>query len=320
MILYRLKKIYLRGGIDLVIRKLIRRIILPTRRFLGISFFVKLEMFVMLGYWPNLKKPRTSNEKLAFRKLFAPHPLSTLCADKYAVREYVLKKTGRKDILNELYWVGTEPRDIPFSLLPDRFVIKATHGSGWNIFVKDKNKANLKDIISQCEKWMHSKYSSASTIFSETHYDKIPPRIIIERFIEDKTYGIPLDYKFFCFNGKAEIIQVDLDRYGIHRENFYDINWKQLKFKLGFPSGGVICRPARLQDMIFFAEQISSGFDFCRVDLYSPNNENVIFGEITLVPGGGISRFSPREWDFRLGEMFNLTCFEKMADNANNPS
>ena len=32
--------------------------------------------------------------------------------------------------------------DIDFDKLPNKFVLKATHGSGWNIIVTDKSKFN----------------------------------------------------------------------------------------------------------------------------------------------------------------------------------
>jgi hypothetical protein len=59
--------------------------------------------------------------------------------------------------------------------------------------------------------------------------------------------------------------------------------------------------------MIELAKQIASDFDFCRVDFYFPNNEKIIFGEITLAPAGGLDRFYPKEWDYRLGEFWEIS-------------
>ena len=34
------------------------------------------------------------------------------------------------------------------------------------------------------------------------------------------------DYKFFCFNGKPEIVALDLERFGnIAKRNLYDMKW-----------------------------------------------------------------------------------------------
>jgi hypothetical protein len=75
-----------------------------------------------------------------------PNPLMTMCADKYAVREYVISKR-LQNILNECYGVYDNPEEINFSGLPNKFVLKTTNGSGTNIFCKDKNLLDLKETI-----------------------------------------------------------------------------------------------------------------------------------------------------------------------------
>lgn len=262
-------------------------------------------MLLFLGYWPDLKRATSFNEKIQQWKLREPHALATVCADKWTVRQYVLSKTNRPDILNELYFVGTDPRDIPFDRLPTRFVIKATHGSLWTIIVHDKAAADIEGIVSQCRRWLSTKYSVASRNFSERHYDPIVPRVIVEKFIDDAMFGIPLDYKFFCFNGRPEYIQVDADRFRHHRRNFYDPDWREMAFTFTYDKGAPVPRPSRLDDMLDIAAKVSADFAFCRVDLYSPDDSRVLFGEMTFAPESGLGRFSPREWDYRLGALWN---------------
>ena len=62
----------------------------------------------------------------------------TQLADKYEVRKYVEERIG-PEILPKLYYVTINPSDIPFEELPDKFVIKPTHGSGWVRIVTDKS-------------------------------------------------------------------------------------------------------------------------------------------------------------------------------------
>src|SRR5574338_722243 len=75
----------------------------------------------------NLANPRTFTEKLFWRMITwnrgdMPTRFRPL-ADKYAVRAYVAKTVGEKYLI-KLLWQGSDPRTIPFELLPAEYVIK----------------------------------------------------------------------------------------------------------------------------------------------------------------------------------------------------
>ena len=299
-------KAYKNAGMFWFLRKLLRYLLLPISAFTSPPVFAKLEMFLMLGYWPNIGNPKSFNEKICYRKLFAPPALSTVVCDKWAVREYVASKTGRSDILNKIFFVGNAPEKIPFDDLPNKFVIKATHGSGWNIIVTDKSKVNRDEVITQCQTWLDMKYSDNLKNSREKYYDKIVPRIIVEMLIEDSVFNLPLDYKFLCFDGKVHCIETIIRLANDYQEIHYDENWNDLNFRWGAPRAEGFSKPQHLPEMIKVAEQISNDFDFCRVDLYSPDNKKIIFGEITLAPASGLSPFYPKEWDYRLGELWKI--------------
>jgi len=298
MVFLKIKKIIEVGGIEYLVKKIFYRLLLQLKNYFKTDLYNKIEFYLLVGYWPRLKNPKTLNEKITCRKLYEPHPLSKIVADKFVVREYIVQK-GMNDILIDLLWSGTEPEKIDFDSLPKSFVIKATHGSGWNIIVDDKNKIIKEEIVAECQKWLSTKYSS---VIGETHYDDIVPRIIIEKFIEDSKYKIPLDYKFFCFHGRVEMIQVDSSRFIQHARNLYDRSWNEMPVVLQYPKGFSVEKPALLKEMIEVAEHISANFDFSRIDLYCQNNTKIFFGEITLTPGAGLERFNPKKWDYILGE------------------
>lgn len=287
------------GGIFYLINKGFYSLFSKFKDYLPTDLYSKIEFFIFVGYWPRLSNPKSLNEKITFRKLYEPHPLSNIVADKLTVREYISQKNNNNILINVL-WIGTDPENIDFDSLPKSFVIKATHGSGWNLIVDDKEKINKKQVIAQCHTWLSIKYSSVS-VSRETHYDDIAPKIIIEEFIKDIKYKIPLDYKFFCFHGSVEIIQVDSGRYVQHKRNLYDISWNEIPVVYNFPKGTPVEKPALLKEMIQIAEQLSSDFDFCRIDLYCQNNSKIYFGEITLTPEAGLGRFNPKKWDYILG-------------------
>ena len=260
-------------------------------------------MWARLGYWPNITHPRSFNEKMAHRQIIAPHPLASLVADKWRVRQYVADR-GLGHILNEVYFVTDDPARIPFDDLPDRFVIKANHGCGMNTIVTDKNSLDRAQVIRQCRKWLGTKYGKAFRTY-ERHYDAIPPLILVEKLIEDHEHEVPWDYKFYSFHGVVHMVQVDHSRARVHHSNLYTRAWRDTGIRGLVPrSAEATPRPPRLDEMISVAERLSSGFDFCRVDLYAPDPERILFGEITMHPAGGLVIYAPRKADFWLGRFW----------------
>ena len=75
--------------------------------------------------------------------------------------EYVESK-GCKEILNELIWEGFRPEDIPFDKLPEKCVIKVTHGSTFNIICKDSSKLDREEVIKKCNKWLKAKFKEGT--------------------------------------------------------------------------------------------------------------------------------------------------------------
>ena len=59
-------------------------------------------------------------------------------------------------------------KDINFNDLPNKFVIKCNHGSGFNIIVKNKTNLNISKIKSKLNNWMKENYAFSSGL--ELHY------------------------------------------------------------------------------------------------------------------------------------------------------
>jgi hypothetical protein len=256
----------------------------------------------------DLNNPKTFNEKLLWLNINDRKKQMTSLVDKYAVRSFIKKKIG-DHILNELYGVYENVDDIDINKLPNSFVLKANHGSGWNIICKDKRKIDLicKDK-KKIEDWGACKKKLSSWLefnyynnWCEWAYKNVKPKIICEKFIEsDSEHGL-LDYKFFCFNGKPKYIQVDLNRFTQHRRKIYNLKWEPQPFVFGFPMfNGSMPKPKNLKEMIEYATKLSDGFKFVRVDFYSVRNK-VIFCEMTFVAGAGFERLTPEEYDLKMG-------------------
>ena len=83
----------------------------------------------------DLDNPVTFNEKIQWIKLNVREDRYRRCADRCEVREYVSETIGAR-VLPELYGVYTSVDQIDFSSLPYPCVLKATHGSGQNVFLR----------------------------------------------------------------------------------------------------------------------------------------------------------------------------------------
>lgn len=267
-------------------------------------FLCSLQFWRMHLYWPHFKNPISFSEKIFYRMLFDRNPQWTIISDKLLVRDYVAKKLSAEYLIPML-WYGDMPEKIPFDELPLKFVIKPNHGFGSVIMVKDKTQLDLKSTRLQLQKWLGKNFCQDTFLGIEWAYKNIRPMIIVESFLEDNGH-IPEDYKFFCYSGRAEFVQVTYDRCGDASERILDRDFNPLALYNGFKIySGKIVRPQNYEDMVRVAESLARGFDFIRVDLYSVGNQ-IYFGELTTLPASGRARFVPKKYDFVFGEKWKL--------------
>jgi len=255
-----------------------------------------------LGYTPDLKNPRTFNEKINWLKLNRNSTLNITCADKYLVRDYVAKRVG-SDCLVPLLLVTEDPAELtPENIAAEAFVVKTNHGSGGITFVRDRSNANWKKIRRDAGRELRRNHYYRGR---SRHYRDIQRKILVEKLLLDENGNIPEDYKFHCFNGSVRFIQVDLDRHTGHKRNLYSPAWELLPFELKLEHGPAVAPPSRLGEMLEIAETLSDAFVFARIDLYCMGTD-IYFGEITFHPGSGFEPFRPEAWDRILGEALVL--------------
>lgn len=222
---------------------------------------------------------------------------------------------GGAENLVKLYGCWIDANDIPFDDLPSSFVLKGNNGSGSNIIVSDKSKIDIPAVRRQLNKWIHTTIGLYS---AELQYMHIEPRIIAEELlpIEEGAISI-IDYKIWCFNGKAEYIWVCSDR---DNESFlytdvmtYDREWnahpEYSRFDKHYRKGKVLPKPNNLQDLLTRAEQLAAGFPCVRVDLYNIKGK-VYFGEMTFTSDGGMMDYFTDEFLLLAGSRVNLPQLE----------
>lgn len=242
----------------------------------------------------NIDSPSTFNEWIQWLKVNMTEEelaLKTELADKYAVRDWVADRIGNDCLIPLVGGPWKRGEDIDFDALPEKFVLKANHGSGMNLVVKDKSILDKEMAVRECNKWINTLFGWLGI---EAQYFHIPKCIIAEKYIEQSN-GDLMDYKIHCFHGRPRIIQIIGERdFQSHtaKEAFFDMDWKRgnLMYHTYEQYEESPARPKRLNEMVNIAEKLSSGFQYVRVDLYEVNDK-IYFGEMTFTPRNGFGNW-----------------------------
>lgn len=253
--------------------------------------------WVAFGKRCDFKNPRTFNEFITVQKNDPKLEAYSQFTDKYEVRKYVEENSEAH--LNRIYGVWTNSAAIDYSQLPESFVLKCTHGSGYNVLVKDKSKLDIKLTNKKINEWLAINYY---TVGRELNYKKITPRIICEEFLEELDNQCP-ELKVFCFNGIPKFIQVNFWRSGVRYSNLYTNKWEYIPVRYGYDNDTSYNFTADKAKVLKIAMQLSAPFDFVRVDLYFIRGE-VYFSELTFGPGSGLVPFEPPIFDIEFGKYF----------------
>ncbi len=272
----------------------------------------RIRYFVRFKKLLDLDNPKTLNEKILFLCLKTDTSLWTRCSDKYVVRGYVEEK-GLGEILIPLVGVWNKATDIDFDKLPEMFVLKANHGSGDVLVVKDKKKVDWLETVRMFEKDLASRYGALE---SGIHYMRIKPRMIAESFIQNneetkKVSSSLIDYKMWCFNGQCYYIWACANRNEHSTEVMtYDREWNAHPeysiFKDGYRRGELLPKPENFERMIEIAEKLSEDFPCVRVDLYNISGK-IYFGELTFTSYGGLMDFYTEEFQLLAGSLVDLS-------------
>lgn len=268
------------------------------------KLFLKIQYYRKFNKFLNLKSPQTLNEKLQWLKLYDRTPLHTVCADKLKVRNHIKEVLG-EEYLIPLVLSTKNVNDITPDNLPNYpVIIKTNHDSGTYFIIKNKESQNWKEIRAKLSKSLKVNYYKAGR---EWQYKNIEPFIIVEKLLINNNGTRIEDYKFECFNGNAEMINVDFNKEDVHKRNNYDINWNLLPilWPKEILNGHDIPKPKELESMIKLAEKLASDFCFCRVDFYF-FEDKIFFGEITFHPTSGYGQFYPEEKDLYYGNLIKL--------------
>ena len=289
----------------------------PFLRFIGVCSrgiikALSKRTYVELQYWYithkklHLDHPKTYTEKLQYLRLYVypKDQLVSKCAGRVGVREYV-KEKGFEDLLIPIHGIYDHFEDIPFDALPNAFVLKCTHASGWNIIVRNKAEFDIEAARKQFHKWLRSDYGKKTV---EPHYSPIKPQIIVEEYIGD-IKALPIEYKIHVYNGKARNLYVVSGRGEDIRYDQLYIDWTpfdESQFNGWKKSEKTPAKPACFDEMVRIAETLCKPFPFVRCDLYEINGK-IYFSEMTFTPAKGTLILDDDSADTKMGEWLDIS-------------
>lgn len=267
------------------------------------KLYLQLKFRLHVGYWPNLRNPKSYNEKLQWLKLYDYHEEYTQMVDKIAAKDYVVSKIGDNYVIPTL-GIYDSVEDIDWNRLPNKFVVKSANDSGGVVVCKDKNTLDIEAAKDKLKKLGGRDY----TIYSKEYpYKNVPHRFLAEQYMEDESGFELKDYKIFCFDGEPKFLFVATGRQANDtRFDFYDTEFNHLDVLNGHDNADEWpVKPQNFDEMLEVACKLSKGIPHVRVDLYNING-NIYFGELTFFHWSGMVPFEPIEWDYKFGEYLKL--------------
>lgn len=280
----------------------------------------------------NLSKGKTLQSKIRYKMAWDRDPKLRVMTDKFLVRDYVRDTVG-ENYLVPLLWVGSTVDDIPWTGLPRQFVARVTHGSGGVFLITERAKNNT-DVYKKAagrwsrfelhpeavvptelgkvlESWLRLKYEFRKRKPPAWAYGSIEPRILIEKLIGQGAEELS-EIKSFCINGEVRFVKHLVGNLSVGKKGcYYAADWKHIE--LSMSENGIISEsmppskePPWFREAVRVSQELSSGFDFVRVDLLEDNGR-IYFGELTFYPQGGNFEFDPatfskscaEDWDQR---------------------
>lgn len=266
------------------------KIIIYLLNFLPIKKARKILYFLRFKKKLNLSAPKDFNEKINWLMYYKYGEKESNLTDKFRVKD-IVKELSIKDLnIPKTIKIYQNANNINLTDLPEQFVLKCNNGCGGVFICTDKTTFDLESVKKRLNENLKKDFSKENFEF---HYSKIKSCIICEEYLKDKIYINPIDYKFYCFDGKVDSLLVCSNRERKLKLNHFDKNWEQCNFVIDkYKSQELIEKPENFNKMIEISEQLCKKLqlNFCRVDLYNING-NIYLGELTFTPAMGMIKY-----------------------------
>jgi len=262
-------------------------------------------------FWalPNFAFPRTHAEYSQWRKLFDHDPRFIELSDKLAMKAFFA--SGCPDLSPApVLWRGTDPADIPDDFLEPGFVIKKNNGCRDNIFTRHTDLTRA-EIEQKLRRALQKVYGFKD---SEWSYSMVRPQLLVEPELGSDIPGPMIELNVFAFDGHPHNVFVIANKengpyqYGVFRPDGTRITASVLSVPSTaqkLPQDFVL--PARFDDAVRHAAELSQGFDHIRID-FMAKADQLWPCETTVYSASGWSNIfsdpdltdeASQQWDLR---------------------
>ncbi len=281
------------------------------------SLFLKMQYLYLTGHVLHLKKPIRYTEKLQWLRLhgYPNDPLAVRLAGRRGLREYA-EGLGLSDYLVPSYGIFPDYESIPFEEMPDAYVLKATHASGFNqvVFPGSDRKMAIEEGRTLFARYLATDYGKLTL---EPHYSPIAPEIIAEEYLGEGN-DLPPEYKIHVFNGKARNLYLVTGRGKDIRYDQLLIDWTpfpESQFNGWKASDKIPPRPKEMDEMVALAELLAKPFPFVRVDFFLARGK-IYLNEMTFTPAKGTLRFDKDVADFIQSGWLDISDYRKKIEDS----
>jgi hypothetical protein len=272
------------------------------------EFYFKFRLNLLKKYNVSYNESKliTFQDKLNYLVIHENPELKTDIVDKIKIHQYSKKILG-KDICPPILKIYDNVDEINFGELPEKFVLKANHGSHMNIICKDKSKININKVKKILRIWKNKNFGLLS---SEFQYFLIKRKIFLAPYLGDKI----IDYEVFCFNNQPRFIRVQkllFENNHTNLHNYYDLDWKLTEIDSGIKNYYRmpeihIKRPKNFELMIDYSKKLSANFAFVRIDYYEINYK-LYLSEMTFTPSNALMKFKNENQSRYLGSLLDIS-------------
>lgn len=251
-----------------------------------------------MGRIPDVALPLRFSERMLWRQLFDRNPLFVTFCDKPACKLACKRWIAERDPalpLPRVLWQGDRAEDIPPDLLRPGVAIKATHGSGFNLLIRD-HPPPREDVVATARRWLATAWGVRR---GEWAYAPVPRRVFVEERIaptpEDPPGARLPDIKIHAGGGRAGIaVSLTVDRQGRRGGLVFDTAGRRLS-EPGMPLPEIaeaVPAPQVLQAAFAAARRLSVAVDYARFDFLAVG-QRLYAGEITVFHLAGYREFGP---------------------------
>jgi len=213
--------------------------------------------------------------------------------DKILAKDLVKRQYGNIVEIPKTIRILKDHNDLFENDLNYNHIIKSSHGCSWNYNIQPDINYQIEQIRSKLQEW-----NKLYNPINEKQYSYLEPRFFIEEKIDDKYYGKngdALSYLIRCIHGIPYTFTMRAKHLKAELQYLFDTNKKLVNIPNSVGSKKLnidirLISEETIEKMYSVASQMSSNFEFVRIDLYLDKNDKIIFNEFTFTPlGGGIN-------------------------------